>query len=184
MPARSSRDQSPPNNRARHLTFHPTWRRRRRRCRRDCVFWVWQTKSPETQRAPTPPMSAPYGLARRFWGNASGNAMPAWSARDQSPPHYMARYRTLWRAVASASAKMPRNSISFCISQSRDYSLILYVVGSAYTIQPHGWCDWRSNAHAVDRSLAMKIGATLSHRYASEGSSWNTPFFGRKSGTM
>ena len=40
MPAMSSRKQSPPNTMARHRTFHAQWRRRWRRCRRDCVFWV------------------------------------------------------------------------------------------------------------------------------------------------
>ena len=37
-----------------------------------------KTGSSETAKAPTPPMSAPGGLARRFWGNASAN----WNARN------------------------------------------------------------------------------------------------------
>ena len=50
----------------------------------------------------------PGGLARRFWGNASAHDMPATSLRKHSPPNNMARHRTLRRAMASASAKMPR----------------------------------------------------------------------------
>ena len=44
------------------------WRRRRR----NAVFLVLlgkTTGSSKTQIAPTPPMSAPGGLARRFWGD-------------------------------------------------------------------------------------------------------------------
>jgi len=50
------------------------------------------------------------GLARRFWGegNASANGMPTMSMRNHSLPNNMARHRTLRRAMASASAKMPR----------------------------------------------------------------------------
>ena len=55
----------------------------------------------------TSPMSAPGGLARRLWGTASANEMPATSPRDHSPPNTMARHRTLRREMASASAKMP-----------------------------------------------------------------------------
>ena len=66
-----------------------------------------QTGSSETVIAPTPPMSAPGGLARRLWGTASANGMSATSARDQSHPNSMARRRTLRRATVSASAKMP-----------------------------------------------------------------------------
>ena len=66
------------------------------------------TRSSETANAPTPPMSAPGALARRLWDNASAYDMLATSSRDQSPPNNMARHRTLRRAVASASAKMPR----------------------------------------------------------------------------
>jgi len=53
----------------------------------------------------------PGGLARRLWGAASANVMPATSSRDQSPPNTMACHRTLRRAVASASAKMPRRRV-------------------------------------------------------------------------
>ena len=52
-------------------------------------------------------MSAPGGLARSFWGDASANYMPAASLRKQSLPSNMVRHRTLRRAMASASAKMP-----------------------------------------------------------------------------
>jgi len=52
-------------------------------------------------------MSAPGGLARRFWGTASAYQIPATSWRRHSPPDTMARHRYLRRAVASASAKMP-----------------------------------------------------------------------------
>jgi len=85
------------------------WRRRRRRCREECVLWDDRpTGSSKTQSPPTPPMSAPGALARRLWGVASVNHMPATSPRDQSTPNKMARHRTLRRAVASATAKMPR----------------------------------------------------------------------------
>ena len=73
-----------------------------------------------TQNAPTPPMSAPGGLARRFWGNASANEMPATLSRDQSSPNNMARHRTLRRAMASASAKMPRR---MCLLGLTDWKL-------------------------------------------------------------
>jgi len=58
-----------------------------------------------SQHDPTPPMPAPGGLARRFWGNASANGMPATSSREHSPPNNMARHLTLRRAMASASAE-------------------------------------------------------------------------------
>jgi len=35
-----------------------------------------KTGSSDTAKAPTPPMSAPGGLTRRFWGNASANGIP------------------------------------------------------------------------------------------------------------
>jgi hypothetical protein len=54
-------------------------------------------------------MSAPGCSARRLWGDASEDAMPAASLRRHSPPINMARHRTLRRAMASASAKMPRS---------------------------------------------------------------------------
>jgi len=76
-------------------------------------------------------MSAPGALAPRFWGNASANHMSVTSLREHSPPHQMARHRILRRAVASASAKMPRR---WCIlgltdRQFRDaeYADIAYV---------------------------------------------------------
>ena len=67
----------------------------------------WKTGHSETANAPTPPMSAPGGLARRFWGTALANGMPATSSRNQSPSNELVRHRTLRRAMASASAKMP-----------------------------------------------------------------------------
>ena len=53
-------------------------------------------------------MSAPGALAPRFWGNVSANHMFVTSLRGHSPPNQMARHLTLRRAVAWASAKMPR----------------------------------------------------------------------------
>jgi len=38
-----------------------------------------QSGSSETANAPTPPMSAPGGLARRFWGTASAYGTPGTS---------------------------------------------------------------------------------------------------------
>jgi len=55
-----------------------------------------------------PPMPASGALARRFWGDASVDCLPATSSRDQSPPKRMARHPTLRRETASAPAKMPR----------------------------------------------------------------------------
>ena len=63
---------------------------------------------------PTPPMSAPGGLARRFWSDASANHMSVTSLREYSPPNIMARHRTLRRAMASAS-KMPSTCISVSV---------------------------------------------------------------------
>jgi hypothetical protein len=54
----------------------------------------------QTQNAPTSPMSAPGALARRFWGDASTNKMPATQLRKHPSPNTMARHRTLrpqWR---------------------------------------------------------------------------------------
>jgi len=94
-----------------HATNHriKTWRvtelygvqrrRFRRRCTEDCGCWADRGSS-ETQNAPTSPMSAPGGFARRFWGTASANGMLATSSRDQSPHKNMASHRTLrprWR---------------------------------------------------------------------------------------
>ena len=64
---------------------------------------------------PTPPMSAPGGLARRFWSDASANHMSVTSLREHSLPNIMARHRTLRRAMAVASAKMPRTCISVSV---------------------------------------------------------------------
>ena len=41
---------------------------------------------------PTPPMSAPGGLARRFWSDASVNHMSVTSLREHSPSNIMARH--------------------------------------------------------------------------------------------
>ena len=54
-------------------------------------------------------LSATGGLARRFCGDASADGMLATSSRDQSPCNTMARHQTLRRALASASAQMPRS---------------------------------------------------------------------------
>jgi len=111
MPAALSRDQSPPNNMARHRTLRRAMASASAKMpRRLCLLGLTSlnTGSSESANAPTLPMSAPGGLARRFWGNASANGMPAALSRDQSPPNNMARHRTLRRALASASAKMPR----------------------------------------------------------------------------
>jgi len=70
-------------------------------------------ESAETARAPAPPMPAPGALARRFWGNASVNGMLAASSREHSSPNIMARHRSLRRATASSSAKMPRTCLCF-----------------------------------------------------------------------
>jgi hypothetical protein len=74
-----------------------------------------KTGSSERQNAPTPPMSAPGGLARRFWGDASVYHMSVTSLREHSTAHIMARHRTLRREMASASAKMPRTCISVAV---------------------------------------------------------------------
>jgi len=111
MPATSSRDQSLPNNTAPHRTLRRAMASASAKMpRRLCLLGLTDLKtgSSETANAPTPPMSAPGGLARRFWGAASANGMPATSSRDQSPPNNVAPHRTLRRAMASASAKMPR----------------------------------------------------------------------------
>jgi len=85
-----------------HVTelYGAKWRWRRRGCCDACVFSADRL---EVQSAPTPPVSAPGGLARRFSGNATANGMPAASSRDQSPPNNVARHRTSRRATASAS---------------------------------------------------------------------------------
>jgi hypothetical protein len=53
-------------------------------------------------------MSASSGLAQRFGGTTSVNRMPATSSRDKSLPNYLAPHRSLRRAMASASARMPQ----------------------------------------------------------------------------
>jgi hypothetical protein len=53
-------------------------------------------------------MSASGGLARRLWGTASTNGMPATSCRDQTLPNNLAPHRTLRRTIAPVLAKMPR----------------------------------------------------------------------------
>ena len=58
-----------------------------------------KTSRSQRQNAPTPPMSAPGGLARRFWGDASANHM---SLREHSAPNIMARHGTLRRATQCA----------------------------------------------------------------------------------
>jgi hypothetical protein len=77
------------------------------------MFWAglsckFRVNTERKRVGTTPPMSAPGGLARRFWSDASANHMSVTSLRDHSPPNRMARHRTLRRATVSASAKMPR----------------------------------------------------------------------------
>ena len=100
----------PPNNMARDRTLRRAMTTASAKMpRRWCIrLGVMTDRSSETQNAPTPPMSAPGGLARRLWDHASANHMPATSMRRHSPPNNMALCRTLRRAMASASAKMPR----------------------------------------------------------------------------
>jgi hypothetical protein len=82
------------------------WRRRRRRCREDGMFWgLRQTGVQRRRNTLTPPTSAPGARARRLWGDAPANDMPATSSRKHSPLHIMAHHRTLRRAMASASRK-------------------------------------------------------------------------------
>jgi hypothetical protein len=76
-------------------------------------------KDQKLAKVPSPPMSAPDGLARHFWGNASANEMPATSSREQSPPYHMAVHRILRLMMAPASAKMPAKPVS-----SRVYDLL------------------------------------------------------------
>ena len=82
--------------------------------RRLCIMGVYTSmgdwKFVDAECAPTPPMSAPAALARRFWGDASANHMPATSLRRHSPPNTMARPRTVRCAMASAAAQLPRRS--------------------------------------------------------------------------
>ena len=91
-----------------------------------------------------PPLSAPGGLARRSCGDASVHDMSVTSFRNPSRPNNMARHRTLRRALASASAKMPRGwsdgvrctgSLSLCgLSLSRSInSRILSRFGGLFT---------------------------------------------------
>ena len=74
--------------------------------RRLCLLGLTAGKCRDAEWA-TRPLLAPGALAPRFWGNASANHMSVTSLREHSPPNQMARHRTLRRAVASASAKMP-----------------------------------------------------------------------------
>jgi len=110
MFATSSRNHSPPNNMARHRTSRRAMASASAKVpRRLCLLGQtdWKSGSSATANAPTPPMSAPGGLARRFLGTASVNGMPATSSRKHSPPSIMAHHRTVRRAAASLSAKMP-----------------------------------------------------------------------------
>ena len=123
MPAKSLRKHSPPNTMARHRTLRRTMAlasASAKMPRRLCFLGLTDLKtgSPDTANAPTPPMSAPSGLARCFWGTASANGMPATSKRDRSTHNKMARHRTLRRTVASASAKTPRR---LCIRGVRPF---------------------------------------------------------------
>jgi hypothetical protein len=98
-------------------------RRRRRRCREDCVSGSDRLEDLAVQRLrmpPTPPMSAPGGLARRFWGTAFENGMPVMSLRDQSLPNTMARNRTLRRAVAVGEDAVKSVSSGLTDWKSRD----------------------------------------------------------------
>jgi len=108
MPAMASRKHSLPNTMARHRTLRramaPTSAKMPRRL---CLLGLTAGKCRDAEWA-TRPLSAPGALAPRFWGNASANHMSVTSLRGHSTPNQMARHRTLRRAVASASAKMPR----------------------------------------------------------------------------
>jgi len=107
MPAMASRKHSLPNTMARHRTLRramaPTSAKMPRRL---CLLGLTAGKCRDAEWA-TRPLSAQGALAPRFWGNASANHMSVTSLREHSPPNQMARHRTLRRAVASASAKMP-----------------------------------------------------------------------------
>jgi len=91
--------------------YSAQWCRRRRRCREDCVFCVLWGFSYRVEVQQRQHCCQPGGLARRFWGKASAHDVPATSLRNDAPPNHMARHRTLRRAMASASPKMPRRRV-------------------------------------------------------------------------
>jgi len=108
MPATSSRKHSPVNIMARPRTLRRAIASASAKMpRRLCPLGLTAGNCRDAEWA-TRPLSAPGALAPRFWGNAPANHMSVTSLREHSQPNQMARHRTLRRAVASASAKMPR----------------------------------------------------------------------------
>jgi len=123
IPATSSRDQSPSNNMARHRTLRRAMPSASAKMpRRMYTLRVMTTGSSQRQNAPIPLMSAPGGLARRLWSDASANHMSVSLLCEHSPPNIMARHGTLRRAMPSASAKMPRTCFSVSVRDASCHS--------------------------------------------------------------
>jgi len=158
------RGHSPPNQMARHRSLRRAVASASAKMpRRLCILGLTD-RSSETQSTPTPPMSAPGGLARRFWSDASANHMSVTSLRDHSPPTRMALHCSLRRATASASAKMPRtwaHSAGFLTKKK----VCLFL-----TLPPVGF-----------RTLGSRK-KNLNCLSASAGTSWKCRRFGRESG--
>ena len=77
------------------------------------------TRSSERQNAPTPPMSAPGGLARRFWGDASANHMSVTSLREHALPNIMGHHRRLRRATPSAETMRERRQTAQALFRTK-----------------------------------------------------------------
>jgi len=83
-------------------------RRRQQRCREDCILGVMTRLEVQRLRMRRHDLCRRQAPLHRTSGETSANHMPATSSRKQSPPNKTARHGTLRRAVASASAKLPR----------------------------------------------------------------------------
>jgi hypothetical protein len=98
------------------------------------------TVSSETKNAPTPPMSAPGGLARRLCGDASVHAMSATTLRNHLLLNNLARHRSLRRAMASASAKMPRTCIVYPFQSELAYTYaFVWILWRLDGLLAHAW---------------------------------------------
>ena len=147
------------------------WRRRRRGCREDCIFsgGYHKTGSSERQNAPTPPMSAPGGLARRFWSDASANHTSVASLREYPPPNRMARHRTLRRATASVGEDAAHSAHSaglFLTKKQRPAYAVLIL------------------PPVVFRTFRVAKRMSLNCVSASAGTSWKCRRFGRRVGKI
>jgi hypothetical protein len=97
--------------------YDAQWRRRRRRKmpRRSCILGVKTTHKVQRERVDTAYVNAGWSCKAFLMRRVRASYVSVTWLREHSPPSIMARHRSLRRAMASASVKMPRTCISVSV---------------------------------------------------------------------